>query len=32
VSRDAMLCSFECTFCMVCAEKTLKGKCPTCGG
>ena len=28
---DAMVCSFECTFCGVCAA-ALKGKCPNCGG
>jgi hypothetical protein len=31
-SRDAMICSFECTFCKDCAERTLKDKCPNCGG
>ena len=31
-SRDAMMCSFECTFCKACAEGVLKGKCPNCGG
>ncbi len=31
-SRDAMMCSFECTFCKGCAEGVLKGKCPNCGG
>lgn len=29
---DAMICSFECTFCWDCAEKTLGGRCPNCGG
>ena len=29
---DAMICSFECTFCRDCAEATLKGICPNCGG
>jgi hypothetical protein len=31
-SLDAMICSFECTFCRDCAEKKLHGKCPNCGG
>jgi uncharacterized protein len=31
-ARDAMMCSFECTFCADCAERVLKGKCPNCGG
>ena len=31
-SRDAMICSFECTFCSDCAEVRLRGKCPNCGG
>lgn len=31
-SRDAMICSFECTYCRSCADTTLKGKCPNCGG
>jgi hypothetical protein len=29
---EARICSFECTFCSACAEETLKGKCPNCGG
>lgn len=29
-STDAMVCSFECTFCAACAS-TL-GACPNCGG
>lgn len=29
---DAMICSFECTFCRDCAETTLHGRCPNCGG
>ena len=29
---EARICSFECTFCADCAEHTLKGKCPNCGG
>jgi hypothetical protein len=31
-SRDAVMCSFECTFCRTCAEGVLAGKCPNCGG
>jgi hypothetical protein len=31
-SKDAMICSFECTFCSDCAEKVLQGRCPNCGG
>jgi len=29
---DAMICSFECTFCRACAEMRLGGRCPNCGG
>jgi len=29
---DALICSFECTFCRDCADGILKGKCPNCGG
>ena len=31
-SIDARICSFECTFCATCAEETLRGICPNCGG
>ena len=31
-SREAVICSFECTFCSTCAETVLKGRCPNCGG
>jgi len=31
-SRDARICSFECTFCRVCADAVLHGVCPNCGG
>ena len=31
-SRDAMICSFECTFCVRCADERLHGVCPNCGG
>jgi hypothetical protein len=31
-STEAMICSFECTFCRVCVETRLRGTCPNCGG
>ena len=31
-SAEARICSYECTYCAVCAEKVLHGVCPTCGG
>ena len=31
-SADALICSFECTFCRTCAQGILKGHCPNCGG
>ncbi|MDD0843959.1 DUF1272 domain-containing protein [Pseudomonas sp. Gutcm_11s] len=31
-SREAMICSFECTFCRDCAESHLQGHCPNCAG
>ncbi|MCW5623315.1 MAG: DUF1272 domain-containing protein [Burkholderiales bacterium] len=31
-STEARICSFECTFCVACAENVLHGKCPNCGG
>ena len=31
-SADAMICSFECTFCRDCVEKKLLNVCPNCGG
>jgi hypothetical protein len=31
-AADAMICSFECTFCRDCTETTLGGRCPNCGG
>ncbi|WP_417678460.1 DUF1272 domain-containing protein [Roseibium sp.] len=31
-ATDAMICTFECTFCRDCAEEVLKGQCPNCGG
>ena len=29
---DAMICSYECTFCEVCALTRLSNVCPNCGG
>jgi len=29
---DALICSFECTFCRSCAESRLHSLCPNCGG
>jgi hypothetical protein len=31
-SEDAMICSFECTFCSDCVQDVLRGRCPNCGG
>jgi hypothetical protein len=31
-STDAMICTFECTFCRDCVDTKLKGRCPNCGG
>lgn len=31
-SRGAMICTFECTFCLRCATNVLGGVCPNCGG
>lgn len=31
-SRDALICSYECTFCRACAETKLALRCPNCGG
>lgn len=31
-AADAMICTFECTFCADCATGVLGGKCPNCGG
>lgn len=31
-ARDAMICTFECTFCAACVEDILQGVCPNCGG
>jgi hypothetical protein len=29
---DAMICTFECTFCRDCVETRFRGACPNCGG
>src|SRR5437867_573771 len=29
---DAMICSFECTFCVDCVTDVLQNVCPNCGG
>lgn len=31
-ATDAMMCSFECTFCRECADSKLHGVCPNCAG
>ena len=31
-SGQARICSFECTFCATCAERSLAGRCPNCSG
>lgn len=31
-SQRAVICSFECTFCIDCANGKLHGACPNCGG
>jgi hypothetical protein len=31
-SDQAMICSFECTFCRACVDGPLGGRCPNCGG
>ena len=31
-STEAMICTFECTFCRTCADNVLQGVCPNCGG
>ena len=32
ISTEAMICSFECTYCAKCAITVFKNVCPTCGG
>jgi uncharacterized protein len=31
-ARDAMICTYECTFCSTCVEEVLHGVCPNCSG
>ncbi len=31
-SRDAMICTYECTFCKQCVDGVLENVCPNCGG
>ena len=31
-TTDALICTFECTFCRACATGKLRGVCPNCGG
>lgn len=31
-SKEAFICSFECTFCHQCAETALAFRCPNCSG
>lgn len=31
-STEAMICSYECTFCKKCVEEVLHNVCPNCGG
>ncbi|MDY0779805.1 DUF1272 domain-containing protein [Tenacibaculum sp. IB213877] len=31
-SVEAMICSFECTYCKNCATKVFNNICPSCGG
>jgi len=31
-SEEALICSFECTFCRACASDALENRCPNCGG
>jgi len=31
-SKQAYICTFECTFCSTCAESKLRLECPNCGG
>ena len=31
-SQEAMICTFECTFCKNCVETILQRVCPNCGG
>ena len=31
-SLEAMICSYECTFCITCVNEVLNNVCPNCGG
>jgi len=31
-SKDAMICTYECTFCATCVADVLHNVCPNCGG
>ena len=31
-TTQAMICTFECTFCVDCATRVLRGRCPNCMG
>lgn len=31
-STEALICSYECTFCVDCVRGPLGGVCPNCGG
>jgi uncharacterized protein len=31
-SREARICTYECTFCADCVERHLRNVCPNCGG
>ncbi|WP_298900624.1 DUF1272 domain-containing protein [uncultured Psychroserpens sp.] len=31
-AKDAMICTFECTFCKQCVEDILEHECPNCSG
>jgi len=31
-STEAMICTYECTFCRTCTDAIFKGSCPNCGG
>ncbi len=31
-THEAMICTFECTFCKDCVKNVLKEMCPNCGG
>jgi uncharacterized protein len=31
-ATDAMICTYECTFCAWCVKNVLRGRCPNCRG